>query len=163
MKKENVTLYSSNGKILLNFEDVYLEHWNTNIYKIYADENKKELIMRIDKGQDMLLTNSPKSNHENKIFQNQDLNTIYGTVISQEIINKARDILADESNYFIENSALQGLGRVVKAKNDYASDKLMNIQNDYIKDPFKFDFKESSIRFDKKLLEIFQSEFEEDI
>jgi uncharacterized protein YpmB len=52
--KKSVKLFTRDGVLLYEYKDVYLTHWDKNIYYL-SSENKGENFLRIDKGTDMLL------------------------------------------------------------------------------------------------------------
>lgn len=52
---KNIKLYTESGDLIESFEGVHMVHWDTNIYLLY-DEEGGNLIQRIDKGENMLLT-----------------------------------------------------------------------------------------------------------
>ena len=52
--KKLVQLFNRDGKLLYEYKDVYLTHWDSTIY-LLSYEYKGSTFMRIDKGKDMLL------------------------------------------------------------------------------------------------------------
>ncbi len=52
--KKLVHLFNRDGKLLYEYKDVYLTHWDSTIY-LLSYEYKGSIFMRIDKGKDMLL------------------------------------------------------------------------------------------------------------
>jgi len=56
-----VNLYNENGELLFTYRDVYLQHWDANIYNIYNSKNDKHII-RLDIGANMLLTSQSIEN-----------------------------------------------------------------------------------------------------
>jgi hypothetical protein len=52
--KKSVKLFTRDGALLYEYKDVYLSHWDENIYHLYH-EHEGESFMRIHKGADMLL------------------------------------------------------------------------------------------------------------
>ena len=56
-----VKLYSQSGDVLQTYENVYLSHWDTNIYHLYTHEDG-EFIIRLDIGANMLLTSQNITN-----------------------------------------------------------------------------------------------------
>ena len=56
LPKKIVKLISENGDILLEYTDVYLDHWDKSIYYLsYEYEYEYNRFLRIDKGENMLL------------------------------------------------------------------------------------------------------------
>ena len=52
--KKTVKLFTSDGVLLNEYKDVYVTHWDANIYILKQDENKNKIT--INKGANMLLT-----------------------------------------------------------------------------------------------------------
>ena len=52
--KKTVKLFTSDGVLLNEYKDVYVTHWDANIYLLKQDENKNKIT--INKGANMLLT-----------------------------------------------------------------------------------------------------------
>ena len=62
--KKSVKLYTHDGVLLHEYKDVYLTHWDENIYFLsYEYEGKS--FLRIDKGTDMLLLVESYLDNEN--------------------------------------------------------------------------------------------------
>jgi len=52
---KDVELYSEDGILLKSFKNVYVSHWDNNIYHLYTKKDGK-LIVRLHKGANMLLS-----------------------------------------------------------------------------------------------------------
>jgi len=95
-----------------------------------------------------------------KDFEGLLFNTIYGTVVTEKVLKKAKAIIKDTNDYLNESRCTNGLGLLLKETSNYSKDKLMNIENDYLTQD-NFDLKESSLKFDRKLFKIMVDEFSE--
>jgi hypothetical protein len=54
LPKKSVKLFSQRGVLLYEYRDVYITHWDENIY-LLSYEQSGETFLRIDKGDGMLL------------------------------------------------------------------------------------------------------------
>lgn len=54
-----VKIYNDNGTLIKTFENVYIEHWDKNIYNLYKEKGGKR-IMRLVIGANMLMTSEDK-------------------------------------------------------------------------------------------------------
>ena len=61
--KKNVRLLDEHGSILLEYKDVYVTHWDTNVY-LFSKEIDGKSFAKIDKGENMLV-----------VIENIDINT----------------------------------------------------------------------------------------
>ena len=63
--KKNVTLFDEHGSKVLEYKNVYVTHWDTNIY-LFSKEVEGKSFAKIDKGENMLL-----------VIENSDISAEY--------------------------------------------------------------------------------------
>jgi hypothetical protein len=91
-------------------------------------------------------------------------NTSYGNEINIKLLKDMKKILNKNKNHYIKNDkVISGLYELFIEKKDYIHDKLMNIENDYLKQGTKFDFAKSNYEFDLRLFNIIANELKNNL
>lgn len=89
-----------------------------------------------------------------------EFKTIYGSTVTKELVEKTKHLIFEtEKNNNIDSAWFCNFSSLFVYSNDYEADKLRKITEDFKSDPSTFNFRRSSIEFDKKLSETIEKEF----